>query len=184
MKRTPLLSLAGLVFPLALAAQQPAAPAMSSKPVTEAAQRNGARLAGFLTAAADAIPADKLSYKPTPAQMTIGEVWNHLAEANYGLCAGIGGTPAPTLPKRTGSEPKDSLVTTLKASFAFCDATFAKTDDSNLGQQLTFPFGSFTRASAMIIYVADLADHYSQIANYMRLNGMTPPSAQARPRAP
>jgi hypothetical protein len=35
-----------------------------------------------------------------------------------------------------------------------------------------------SRALAMFIYIDDLADHYSQVANYMRLNGMLPPSAR------
>ena len=36
------------------------------------------------------------------------------------------------------------------------------------------------RARMVLVYVADLVDHYSQIANYMRLNGMLPPSSYPR----
>ncbi|MEO8562875.1 MAG: hypothetical protein ABI601_12410 [bacterium] len=36
------------------------------------------------------------------------------------------------------------------------------------------------RAQMALGHVADMADHYSQIANYMRLNGMVPPTAQPR----
>ena len=68
----------------------------------------------------------------------------------------------------------------LKASFEFCDRAFANTDDSKLGEQVSLGFMNGTRALAMFIFIDDLADHYSQVANYMRLNGMLPPSAQRR----
>jgi len=169
--RACLFCLAALVVPGALFAQ-------SANPTTEAAARLGGRLAGYLMAAADQVPADKLSYKPTEAQRSFGGVWAHLAKANYGICAGIGGMEAPAIPERDGTEPKDTLVKELKASFEFCDQALANTDDSNLGEEVSLGFMNGTRAFALFVYVEDLADHYSQVANYMRLNGMLPPSAQ------
>jgi DinB superfamily len=178
MTRAPLLGLAVLALPVMLAAQQPAAG--SANPTTDAAHRMHTHFAQLLTAAADEVPADKLSYKPTEAQMSFGKIWAHLAEANYGVCAGIGGIQAPKLPDRDGTEPKDTLVAALKASFAFCDKALANTDDSKLSEVVPMGFMNGTRALAMFIYIEDLADHYSQVANYMRLNGMLPPSAKPR----
>ena len=176
MKRTCLFGLAALVLPGALAAQQPTAP--SANPTTEAARRVGSHVAGYLMSAADQVPAEKLSYKPTEAQMTFRDIWAHLAEANYTICAGIGGMEAPALPERDGTESKDTLVAALKASFDFCDQALAGTDDSKLGEEVSLGFMNGSRALAMFIYIDDLADHYSQVANYMRLNGMLPPSAR------
>jgi hypothetical protein len=76
---------------------------------------------------------------------------------------------------------KDALVARLKESFQFCEQAFAKLDDSNLSQPIQL-FGPVTLASAMMITVGDWADHYSQEANYLRLNGVLPPTA--RPRTP
>ena len=36
------------------------------------------------------------------------------------------------------------------------------------------------RASMVLGHALDMADHYSQIANYMRLNDMLPPTALPR----
>jgi hypothetical protein len=49
---------------------------------------------------------------------------------------------------------------------------------------MTFRGNSRTvvRAGMLIGHVQDLADHYSQLANYMRLNNMLPPTALPRPR--
>ena len=176
MNRLRLCGLAALLIPAVLTAQQPAS--SGSNPMTEATQRLGSRYEQFLVSAAEEVPADKLSYKPTEAQMTFGAVWAHLAEANRGICSAIGGMSAPEAAERNGTEDKATLVSELKDSFAFCNSALAATDDSNLGEQVDMGFMKSTRAMAMFIYVTDLVDHYSQVANYMRLNGMLPPSAK------
>ena len=135
-----------------------------------------------LIAAAEAVPESLLTYKPTPAQLSFGQIWDHLARANFGMCAGIGGTtPTPYTPwDTTKAMVKDSLVARLKASFAACDAAFAKLDDSKLSEVVDMGFGKAPRATALFSYVYDITDHYSQVANYMRFKGLTPPSAVGR----
>ena len=80
---------------------------------------------------------------------------------------------------------QDSLTARLKASFVFCDAQIAKVTDANLPDQLAMgpPASgrSSSRARLVLIYVGDLIDHYSQMANYMRSIGMLPPTALPRP---
>ena len=167
-----------LLIPALLAAQQMAAP--STDPVANAARGMNKRYGPWLVAAAEAVPADKLGYKPTPAQMSYGDIWAHLVEANFGMCGAIGGAPAANAPKVKGTDSKDALVSALKASFDFCNGVLAKTTDANLGETVDLGFMKGSRALALFIYAGDLADHYSQIANYMRINGMTPPSAQKK----
>jgi hypothetical protein len=57
----------------------------------------------------------------------------------------------------------------------------AKVNDADLGGKVKL-FGprDFTRAEAMFITVDDWADHYSQLANYLRLNGQVPPTAKEK----
>jgi hypothetical protein len=194
MKRIRILAAAALVVPMTLAAQQPAgAPQPPANPITLAFKTSGARYAGLLTAAFDSIPANKYGYKPTPVQQSVGYVAQHLESANYLLCSRFGG-PAPALTARDSLAdtvkamwPKDTLTTRLKASFAYCDAAMARVDDAKLAEEVPFgPPGSVrtaARARFVLGYVTDLVDHYSQIANYMRLNGMVPPSSLPRPRS-
>jgi hypothetical protein len=188
-------SVAALLLPAALAAQQQqAAPPQQPpvNPITTSFKASGARYAGWLTAAFDSIPASKYGYKPTPVQQSIGYVAQHLESANYQLCSRFGG-PAPTMTARDSLAdtvkamwPKDTLTTRLKASFAYCDAAMARVDDAKLAEEIPAgPAGSgrtAARARFVLGYVTDLVDHYSQIANYMRLNGMVPPSSAPRPR--
>jgi hypothetical protein len=75
-------------------------------------------------------------------------------------------------------------VAKLKASFAFCESAFAQLDDAKLADQITMTFGGQSRnaprAQMVLGHVIDMADHYSQIANYMRLNNLIPPTALPR----
>ncbi len=177
-----------LLLPVALAAQQPAA--SPANPITQAFKGSADQYDRWLTAAFDSIPQSKYGYKPTPAQLSIGYIAQHLESANYLLCSRFGNMPHPLTAKDSLADtvkakwPKDTLVTRLRASFAFCDAAVATVTDASLSDQL--PVGpaasgrTTVRARYVLIYVTDLADHWSQIANYMRLNGMTPPSALPR----
>ena len=184
MTRMRLFSVALLMLPAACAPQKPATPATPptppANPVAEAARSSNARAEKNLIAAAVAVPATKLAYKPTKGQMTFSEVWHHLAGANYGICGAIGGMSAPDVGKYNPKAKKDTLVAALKASFAFCDHALEGLADSTLNDQVDMGFMKGTRAMALDVYLMDLADHYSQVANYMRLNGMLPPSAQPR----
>jgi hypothetical protein len=69
----------------------------------------------------------------------------------------------------------------LKASFDFCGPILDSLQDSKLGDTVTFFHGTqVPRARALLELTADLPDHYSQMASYLRLNGMLPPSAQPK----
>jgi len=161
------------VIPCLAAAQQ--------APVSQAFRDNAGRMGKNLMAAADSMPAGKFGFKPTPAQMTFGAIMTHLAQGNDYFCGAIGGMKAPDRSKVAATDSKDALVARLKETFAFCDKALAGLDDSKLGEQLPF-FGGKTqsRASVMTITTGDWADHYSQVAIYLRLNGVTPPTAKAK----
>jgi len=145
-----------------------------------------------LAQAFDSIPESKFGYKPTPAQLSIGYIAQHLASDNYFFCNNFGAMKA-TVPAKDSATadsikakwPKDTLVAKLKASFTFCENAFAQLDDAKLGDQITMTFGAqsrtITRAGMVLGHALDMADHYSQIANYMRLNNMLPPTALPRP---
>jgi uncharacterized damage-inducible protein DinB len=162
----------------------PALALAQNAPVADAFKDFAKSEGTHLTEAAEAFPADKYGYKPTPQQMTVGAIVSHLAQGNDYLCGAIGGVKAPDRAKVEATASKDVLLARLKETFAFCDQALSSLDDSKLGEQLPF-FGGKTksRAAVMTLTVGDWADHYSQFANYMRLNGLTPPTAMKKPAA-
>src|SRR5882724_8230575 len=180
--RASLLTIALTALPLALAAQGTAAAAApaSKSPVADGLRGMHQRFSGILIAAAEAMPADKYNYRPTPAQMSFAAIQVHLAnEGNDFLCGKVAGVASPQRPAVDTTMTKEQLVARLKETFTFCEQAFAHLDDSKLSEQMTF-FGTNTvsRATAILITVGDWADHYSQDANYLRLNGVLPPTAR------
>jgi uncharacterized damage-inducible protein DinB len=176
-----------LALPLGLGAQQ--APAgQTANPITTVFRMRTLMFQRNLAQAFDSIPEAKFGYKPTPAQLTIGYIAQHLASDNYFFCNNFGTMKATVPEKDTATPdsvkatwPKDTLVAKLKASFTFCENAFAQLDDAKLPEEITMTFGGNSRktprVNMVLGHVIDMADHYSQLANYMRLNGMLPPTA-------
>jgi hypothetical protein len=170
------LSLLLAVLP-ALAAAQTAPP--SSNPVSDALRAGLTRSAKNMSAAAEAMPADKFSFKPTPEQITFAHLTLHIAESNNNFCSKISGIAAPDAPKLAETDSKDKLVAAVKASFDFCSSALAKVDDSHLADSIPlFNNRPFSRAAVMFILSGSWADHYSAQSLYLRLNGVLPPTAQ------
>jgi uncharacterized damage-inducible protein DinB len=166
------------MVPRMATAQQATMAASSANPVSDAFRDYARSSEKNLIAAADAFPADKYGYKPTPAQMSVGDIVVHLSQGNDYLCGTIGGMKAPQRTKVAVTEGKEALMARLRETFAFCDQALASVTDATMGEQLPFFGGrTMTRAAIMTLTTGDWADHYSQYANYLRLNGMLPPTA-------
>jgi hypothetical protein len=175
------LALAAVFVPFALRGQPLPDPTVSSfRFIT-------ARFSGYLMPAFDSIPADRYAWSPTPQQQSVGYIAQHLEEANYALCDRFGAMkhlarPILALPDAGKSPwPKDSLTARLRASFAYCTSAMAQLHDSLLATPVPYgPPGSGITAlpsRSLVLFITDLAEHYSQLASYMRIMGLVPPSA-------
>jgi hypothetical protein len=164
---------------LILAAVPSFAAAQATAPVAKAFRDDETAKAANLIAAAEEMPADKYGFKPTAAQMSFAQVVIHLAQGNDYLCGAIGGVKAPTRARVADTASKEVLVGRLKETFKFCDDALAMLDDSKLAEEVPF-FGGrmMTRAGIMTVTTGDWADHYSQAAIYLRMNGQLPPTAK------
>ncbi|HKB78421.1 MAG TPA: DinB family protein [Thermoanaerobaculia bacterium] len=151
---------------------------VSSSPVADATRSFLQREGKNLIAAAEEMPADKYDFHPTPEQMTFAHLMSHIAHSNRMLCSGIAGEAAPKETGVTDRDGKEKLVADVKASFDYCSSALAGVDDSRLAEEVP-PFHR-SRANAMMSLAADLADHYSMAASYLRLNGLLPPTAQRK----
>ena len=148
----------------------------TANPITTTIRQMEQKFAKNLTGAADEMPADKYSYKPTPDQSTFAHLMAHTAEANYAFCGAASGDTAKK-EKVSETDSKDVLSKAVKDSFAYCEAALGKVDDSNLGQTVTLFDSQTTRGAALIRMAAAWSDHYAAAAMYLRLNNLLPPSA-------
>ena len=152
----------------------------TKNPVTSAVKDLLARQQTNLPAAIEAMPAAKFSYKPSEQQMTFGHLAVHILESNNLFCSKIADLAEPKAEVKDTDE-KEKLVAAVKASFEFCGTALAKVDDSKLGDSVEL-FGGHkvSRAFALFILTNSWADHYSEAAMYLRLNGVLPPTAQPK----
>ena len=146
-----------------------------------------------LAQAFDSIPESKFGYRPTPAQLTIGYIAQHLASDNYLFCNNVrrdeGDDAAEGHRDARLGEGEVAEATRSRegegSRSRSARRAFAQLDDAKLGDQVSLTFGgqsrTVTRASMVLGHALDMADHYSQLANYMRLNNMVPPTALPRP---
>src|ERR1700747_668048 len=175
MKRT--LVIPALLFLAASAIAQTTC-AQSKNPVSSALRDILPGRQKNTVAAVEAMPAEKFNYKPTADQMTFGHLVVHIAQQNNLLCSKAAAVPAPKV-EVNNTDSKDKLVAALKASFDFCSDALAKMDDSRLAETTEiFPGRQGSRAWASMILAAAWADHYAEVAMYLRLNGLLPPTTK------
>ena len=164
---------------VAAVAQQPAAAASAqdtAKPsLVEEALAGYNRTKKNIIGAAEAMPAQDFSFKPTPEIRSYAELFNHVAQAQAGLCSVVGGGQPERKPASTATT-KDEVVAEMKQSFDNCDAAFAKVTDANATE---VSGKGFMRGSKLGNIQKDTAHNnemYGQMVVYMRLKGIVPPS--------
>src|SRR5688572_20605909 len=153
--------------------------AQAATPVSDAVRSAADRAASNFIAAAEEMPADKYGFKPTAVQMSFGEVVGHMAAGNDALCSSIGGVAPPKRGAPRAGADKEQLVARLRETFRFCESALAEVNDSKLEEQVPyFGAGKVSRAQVMVAAAEEWAGHYSQLAVYLRLNGLLPPTAR------
>jgi len=127
--------------------------------------------------AANNMPADSYSYRPTPDIRTFARVVNHITEAQLRYCGAINGT-ADLVKVPAEAADKTAIVTALQTSFAECDKALAALSDANLLETRTV--GTTTRARISLAWATVSHDNeqYATLALYMRLKGLVPPSSE------
>jgi len=132
----------------------------------------------LLVKIAQAMPEDKYSFKPTPAQRNFGEHVLHIAQINDMLIAALGGkTAAPALNMKAAT--KADMIKQMSDSFDYGAAVIKEFDNTTIQGTIQAPFlGPSTRARIMFFLNGHTQDTYGQMAVYLRLNGVVPPASQ------
>jgi uncharacterized damage-inducible protein DinB len=171
------MNLGCLAFAGALALAPLAARAQSN-PITNSFRRDIEGKERNLAAGAEIMPADKYGYKPTPEQMSFGQMVLHVAQSSSFVCSRLSGGKPPSFAGLTANSPKEKLIAAMRSAATFCNQVLAKVNDSELSADVPL-FGGrqMPKAAALVELVDDLADHYSQESIYLRMNGHLPPTA-------
>jgi uncharacterized damage-inducible protein DinB len=131
-----------------------------------------------LTRLAEAIPAEKYTWRPAPDVRSFAEVFLHIAAANYNLYKLVG-APAPSGVELKGLEKsttdKTKIVATLKDSYAYAKKSIAAMPDADLEKSMDWFGGKNTERGVLLFIVRHGAEHLGQSIAYARMVGVVPP---------
>jgi uncharacterized damage-inducible protein DinB len=146
--------------------------------------------------AADAVPEDKFDFSPAAANIpgdfktpnavrTMGEQFKHIGDALEGYASGILGQKREASADENGPKnvkTKTDVVNFLKAEFTKAHSAIDTINQQNVVEEVQSPFGNAktTRLALAVGMVGHSNNHYGQIIEYMRMNGIVPP--ESRPR--
>jgi uncharacterized damage-inducible protein DinB len=127
---------------------------------------------------AEAIPAEKYTWRPAPDVRSVAEVFLHVSAANFNLYKLVG-TPPPegfdvkNLEKSTTDKAK--VIATLKNSFAHARKAITAMPDANLDKSLDWFGGKNTQRGILLFITRHAAEHLGQSIAYARFIGVVPP---------
>lgn len=144
----------------------------------------------LIVPAAEAMPADKFAFAPTDGEFggvrTFGQMVKHLSATNHILAAAALGEEPPA---DAGDEVGPETVRTKAEILAYLKESFAHLDKAveAIGQTSTpvntspispLKRGDVTRSALIAEALMHAADHYGQITEYLRMNGVVPPASR------
>ena len=139
----------------------------------------------------NAMPADKYSFAPNPTTFASGQgekfdgvrtfvqQVTHVAEANYYFYSSMSGLkPDVDITKIESLTSKEDAVAMLAKSFAFGHKAIATITVENAFLTIKSVDGMQARVSLAAFAVAHGYDHYGQMVEYLRMNGIVPPGSK------
>lgn len=138
---------------------------------------------------AEAVPQTKWNYKPQGAGFrdvrTFAEQVKHVACANEAFAKEMRGATPPAACDKGGPNPaktKAELMKYLRDSFTILNEQIDQTTEKNMMQPVDGPYGGpNSRLGMAFLAVWHVADHYGQLVEYARANGVVPPASRPQP---
>ncbi len=136
-----------------------------------------------LTGAAEKMPAEHFSFRPTPEVRTYSELFAHTIDTQIFFCNLVKGGTNPIAGKNLEKTVTDKagVVQMVKDGFAYCDDVFASLSDEKLATMIVVGTAPNTRQTAsgtqLTMVVVHGNEHYGNIVTYMRMKGIVPPSS-------
>jgi uncharacterized damage-inducible protein DinB len=160
----------------AVQAQEPStAPA---NPITASEKGFYALVSGEVVAAAEKMPEENYSFKPTPEVRSFGQLVGHLADAQYGFCSSAISEPNPVKGIENTKTSKADLVAALKDGVAYCNKAFAGMTDAKGSQMVKMMNYDVARLTVLSVNTAHTDEHYGNMVTYLRLKSIVPPSSE------
>ncbi|MFY9561895.1 MAG: DinB family protein [Terriglobales bacterium] len=135
---------------------------------------------------AEAVPADKYTWRPAPDVRSFAEVFLHVSAANFNLYKLVGTPPPSTVDLKAlekSTTDKAKVIATLKDSFEHARKAITAMPDANLEKSLDWFGGKNTQRGVLLFIVRHAAEHLGQSIAYTRFLGIVPPWTEDAQRA-
>jgi uncharacterized damage-inducible protein DinB len=159
----------------ALAQATAAAPA---NPISSSESKMYTMLSGAVIAAAEKMPEESYSFKPAPDVRTFGQLVGHLADSQYFFCSSVAGETKPVSGIEKSKTSKTELIAALKEAVAYCSKTYAGMTDAKGGEMMKMMDYDFAKLTVLAANTAHNYEHYGNMATYMRMKGIVPPTSE------
>ena len=169
----------GIVLAASAAAAQP--PPQGPVGTAQGLQRSYAQTKNNITLSAEKMPEADYFFKPTPDIRGYGQLWAHVADAQFGQCSGAKGVPNPRQgqPSFEALTTKAEIVKAVADSFAFCDDVFSSLTDASAAEMISNGRGGQqSRVVALLGVLGHDSEMYGIGTVYLRLKGQIPPSTE------
>jgi uncharacterized damage-inducible protein DinB len=177
-KQFGLAMLALVAIPVVGLPQEPPAPPAS--PIAASEKGFYALVSGEVVAAAEKMPEENYSFKPTPEVRSFGQLVGHVADAQYGFCSTATGESNPVKAIEKTKTSKADLVAALKDAVAYCNKAYAGMTDAQGSQMVKMMNFNVARLTVLSVNTAHTDEHYGNMVTYLRLKGIVPPSSETR----
>ena len=131
--------------------------------------------AGKLQQLAEAIPQDKLAWRPGTGVRSVGEVLMHVTGGNYYLPTFAGVKAPADAPQGENVTDRAQAIQQLRRSFDHVRAAIRNTSDADLDKPATMFGQQTTYRNVLLTTVTHAHEHLGQLIAYARSNGVTPP---------
>jgi len=178
-----LLFLSLAVVPAAVLAQAPTpgpaqATPIPANPISVSQKKMYTMLSSVVVAAAEKMPEESYSFKPTPDIRSFGQLVGHLADSQYYFCSSVEGGTSPGGGAEKSKTSKADLVTALKEAIAYCSKTYAGMTDAKGSEMTKMMNMDFAKLTVLSANTAHDYEHYGNMVTYMRLKGIVPPTSE------
>jgi hypothetical protein len=179
-----------IIVPILALSIASVANAQSTQPrtATQAIQEMISGIEKQITGVAREMPEDKYEFAPTVGEFrgvrNFAKQIKHAAAVHYLVAASILGDPITAdMSDERGPDSvktKAEVLKYLEDSFAYLKKAAATVDERNAFEPIKGVFGSApaTRLGLIVIAVAHSSNHYGQVVEYLRMNGLVPPRTQ------
>jgi uncharacterized damage-inducible protein DinB len=188
-KRLGFVFVALMAVPLALLGQEKPAtssapPAQSTppaNPITASEKGFDSFVSGAVVAAAEKMPEENYSFKPTPEVRSFGQLVGHVADASYFYCSQAIGEASPVKGIEKTKTSKADLVAALKDGVAYCNKAFDSMTDAKGRETVKLFNFNIAKLTVFSMNTAHTDEHYGNMVTYMRLKGIVPPTSENQP---